>query len=93
MLCTRAPNAPAPQCQGLTPSPIAGYSFTADGHLIKCNPWALIPDPGSATKVLQRFSSSPVKYPLNPCLPSGDPNFSNATFYELRFAPRCLSQV
>ena len=85
VLCTRAPNAPAPQCQGLTPSPIAGYSFTADGHLIKCNPWALILDQAAA-RVLQRFSSSPVKYPLNPCLPSGDPNYSNATFWEAAYA-------
>lgn len=80
---TRAPNAPKNICAGLTPSNHAGYSFTLDGHLMKCGEWARVPDVTSQVKVLQQFtpSSSKCIYPLNPALLPTDPNYSNATFW------------
>lgn len=86
---SRAPGAPLPPCQGLTPSTInPGYSFLPDGRIIKCNDWVL--DTSKTYTVLQTFAAQvgaagkenyQTRHPLNPCLAPTDPNIANATFW------------
>lgn len=81
---TRSPAAPLDLCFGLTLSlSNPGYAETGDGRLIKCAEWTKVLDAGSSVKVLQHYQSdiTKVKYPLNPCLLTGDPNYSNSTFW------------
>lgn len=85
---TRSPGPPTPPCEGLVPSTIEGYSFDTHGRLVKCNPWVL--DTSQTYKVLQTFAAHTgpggvenyqTQYPLNPCLPPTDPDYSDEAFW------------
>jgi hypothetical protein len=85
----RKPGAPNPPCYGLTPSiQYPGFALNAQGFLVKCNPWVL--DTTTTYKVLQSFeaqtgpggtSNYATRYPLNPCLPVGAPEYDDETFW------------
>jgi hypothetical protein len=83
VVVTRSPSAPVAQCSGLPVSAQApGYAVRPDGTLVKCNPW--VRDTSTTYKVLQQFVASDetkAQYPLNPCLPLGDPKYNDAAFW------------
>lgn len=76
----RYPAPPPAPCYGLPPSiNVPGYAVMGDGRLIECSDWTVVT---GGAKVLQIFQALPnCIYPLNPCLPTGDPNYSNAAFW------------
>lgn len=89
MLQSRAPGPPDAPCAGLLPAPIPGYCLDLEGNFVKATEWVL--DTSTTYAVLQKWvpQANPDAFhanyetipPLNPCVPIGDPNYANETYW------------
>lgn len=85
----RLPSAPTNPCASAEPSPIPGYCII-DGQAVESTEWELVTGGiANNTRVLQKYGVDGdclVEYPLNPALPTSDPNYSNQSFWEAAYA-------